>query len=381
MRIAQVTPLTESVPPQTYGGTERVVSYLTEALVRLGHDVTIYASGDSVTTAELRACWPQSLRSDPDPRARDFVTVHEAMMQRVLAEADEFDVIHFHTGWMEFKHFKNHPTARCLTTLHGPIDVPDVNARLLRHKGYPLVSISDSQRAPLPDLNWLGTVYHGLPDTLAVADTGKRDYLAFLGRIAPDKRPDLAIEIASRAGLPLKIAAKVDRVDEEYFQTVIRPMLDRPGIEFVGEVNEADKMRFLAGARALIFPIDWEEPFGLVMIEAMACGTPTVAFRRGSVPEVLDEGQTGFIVRTLDDAVAALDRLDTFDRHVIRDVFRRRFSSSRMAQDYVRIYEGMLGHLHVPHGGTATLRQPAIYAGDHRRSVAAAAAGAAAARG
>lgn len=354
MRIAQVAPLTESVPPQTYGGTERVVSYLTEALVRLGHDVTLYASGDSLTTAELRECCPCSLRLDPE--AGDTIAVHERMIRRVLAERGEYDIIHFHTGWYEFSHFID-STTPCLATMHGRLDIEQMQRRLRQFNGFPLVSISDAQREPVPDVNWVGTIYHGLPDILTVADTGKRDYLAFLGRISPEKRPDLAIEIAQRAGWPLKIAAKVDPVDRAYFDAVIRPLLSLPGVEFIGELGEADKMRFLAGAHALVFPIDWPEPFGLVMTEAMACGTPIVAFRRGSVPEIVDEGVTGYVVRTPAEAADAIARVDGLSRQRMREIFRRRFSAKRMAIDHVQLYEKLI--LRYPHVRSGTrLHQP-----------------------
>lgn len=339
MRIAQVAPLTESVPPRTYGGTERVVSYLTESLVKLGHDVTLYASGDTVTSATLRACCRRSLRTDPE--AGDPVLVHLQMMQRVLADAPTFDVIHFHTGWCEFPIFSGHAFA-CLTTLHGPLDVPDIQTRLRQAPDFPFVSISDAQRTPLPSACWLGTVHNGIPEVLPRRGSFGRDYLAFVGRICPEKRPDLAIEIARQAGLELKIAAKVDRVDQEYFDTVIRPLLASPGVEFVGELGEAEKMAFLAGARALVFPIDWPEPFGLVMIEAMACGTPVVAFRRGSVPEVIEDGVSGYIVDDAAGAVAALARLDALDRKRISAEFRKRFSAQRMADGYLDLYRLLL---------------------------------------
>ncbi|HEX6980250.1 MAG TPA: glycosyltransferase family 4 protein [Alphaproteobacteria bacterium] len=339
MRIAQVAPLTESVPPQTYGGTERVVAYLTDALVKLGHEVTLYASADSGTAAELRACCERSLRLAPG--IGDPIQIHEQMMQRVLAESAEFDIIHFHTAWYEFPVFANCATP-CLTTAHGRLDVQIMKQRLREFRGFPLVSISDAQRQPVPDVNWVGTIYHGLPDILAVADTGRRDYLAFLGRISPEKRPDLAIKIARRAGWPIKIAAKVDPVDAAYFESEIRPLLSLPGVEYVGELDEADKMRFLAGAHALLFPIDWPEPFGLVMIEAMACGTPVIAFRRGSVPEVLESGVTGYIVDDVAQAAAAVAEVGRLNRHRIRDVFRRRYSAMRMAADHVRLYEALI---------------------------------------
>jgi glycosyltransferase involved in cell wall biosynthesis len=343
MRIAQVAPLTESVPPQGYGGTERVVSYLTEELVQLGHDVTLYASGDSETSADLRACCERALRLDPniaDP-VRVFHESHERMMQRVLAEAGEFDLIHFHIGWHEFPHFL-HSVTPCVTTMHGRLDVDDMNERLRQYTGFPLISISDDQRRPIPDVNWVRTIYHGQPDTLTVPGAAERGYLAFLGRISPEKRPDLAIEIARRAGWPIKIAAKVDPVDRVYFETKIKPLLSLPGVEFIGEVGESDKMRFLAGAHALLFPIDWPEPFGLVMIEAMACGTPVVAFRRGSVPEVIEDGLTGFVVDTVEQAVQAIPRIGHLDRQTLRAVFRQRFSVKRMAADHVALYEGLI---------------------------------------
>jgi glycosyltransferase involved in cell wall biosynthesis len=345
MRIAQVAPLTESVPPQAYGGTERVVSYLTEELVQLGHEVTLYASGDSVTSAELRPCCERALRLDPgigDP-VQVFHDSHERMMQRVLAEAGEFDLIHFHLGWHEFPHFVHSPTP-CVVTMHGRLDVPDMQKRFRQYPSFPLISISDDQRRPLPDQNWVATIYHGQPDTLTVAGAAKRDYLAFLGRISPEKRPDLAIQIAQRAGWPIKIAAKVDPVDRVYFETEIRPLLSLPGVEFIGEVGESDKMRFLAGAYALLFPIDWPEPFGLVMIEAMAGGTPVIAFRRGSVPEVIEHGVTGFVVDTVEEAAAAIPAVDRLDRQTLRSIFRQRFSVRRMAADHVRLYKAMVAN-------------------------------------
>jgi glycosyltransferase involved in cell wall biosynthesis len=348
MRIAQIAPLTESVPPQTYGGTERVVAYLTEALVQLGHDVTLYASGDSSTTAELRACADVALRFDP--QIDDPAEMHEKMMKRVLAEAGEYDIIHFHLGWYELPHFANSPVP-CVTTMHGRMDMPaGLGERLATAPGFPLVSISDAQRAPQPNSNWVRTVYHGLPDTLAIANRAKRDYVAFLGRISPEKRPDRAIEIARRAGWPIKIAAKVDRVDREYYEAVIAPLLVGADVEFVGEVGEADKMRFLAGAHALLFPIDWPEPFGLVMIEAMACGTPVIAYDRGSVREVITDGETGFIVDGIESAAKAVAEVDRLDRGQIRTTFRRRFTAQRMARDYLRLYETVIErHAHA-HG-------------------------------
>jgi glycosyltransferase involved in cell wall biosynthesis len=345
MRIAQVAPLTESVPPQAYGGTERVVSYLTEELVQLGHKVTLYASGDSETSAELRACSERALRLDPtiaDP-VRVYHESHERMMRRVLAEAGEFDLIHFHIGWHEFPHFMR-SAVPCVSTMHGRLDIPDMQHRLRAYPGVPLISISNDQRRPVMDANWAATIYHGQPDTLTVPGAAERKYLAFLGRISPEKRPDLAIEIAQRAGWPIRIAAKVDPVDQVYYDTKIRPLLALPGVEFIGEVGESDKMRFLAGAHALLFPIDWPEPFGLVMIEAMACGTPVIAFRRGSVPEVVEHGLTGFVVDTLDEAVQAVSAVDRLNRLTLRMVFLDRFSVKRMAADHVRLYEALVEH-------------------------------------
>jgi glycosyltransferase involved in cell wall biosynthesis len=346
MRIAQVTTLAESVPPRAYGGTERVVSYLTEALVGLGHEVALYASADSVTSAELRACCARSLRSAPT--SADPIAIHEIMMRRVLAESADFDIIHFHTGWFEFPLFAGKGIP-CLSTMHGPMGRQDIQERVRRFRSLPLVSISHAQRAPIADANWIGTIYHGLPNALAVADKRERDYLAFLGRISPEKRPDLAIEIAWRAGFPLKLVAKVDAADKAYFDAVIRPLLAAPDIEFIGELGEADKMRFLAGARALVFPIDWAEPFGLVMIEAMACGTPVIAFRKGSVPEVVDHGITGFIVDDVKGAVDAVMEVGRLDRERIRENFRRRFSSLRMANDYIVLYKSMIARRRQPH--------------------------------
>jgi glycosyltransferase involved in cell wall biosynthesis len=339
MRIAQVAPLTESVPPKTYGGTERIVSYLTDALVDLGHEVTLYASGDSVTRATLKACHPCALRADAEQPGPDMP--HQRMMLRVLNDADAYDVIHFHVGWFEFPLFA--PLAhKCLTTLHGRLDVPSAQERLSQYPSFPLVSISNAQRLPLPHLAWQGTIYHGLPQELMPEPVAERDYVVFLGRISPEKRPDLAIDIARRAGISIKIAAKVDRADLEYHEAVIRPLLDLPGVEFLGELGEHDKMTLLAGAKALLFPIDWPEPFGLVMIEAMACGTPVIAFRRGSVPELITDGVTGFIVGTASEAVESVNQIDRLDVRHIRDIFRQRFTAERMAQDHVYQYRALL---------------------------------------
>jgi len=335
MRIAQVSPLCESVPPRLYGGTERVVSYLTEALVQQGHDVTLFASGDSTTAARLVPCCEQALRlagvTDPTP-------LHVLMAEHVLHHADQFDVIHFHVDAIHLPVARRCPTPT-VTTLHGRLDLPGLPALYAEFGELSLVSISDAQRAPLPWARWLGTVHHGLPQDLYAFRPHPDDYVAFLGRISPEKRVDRAIEIARRAGIPLRIAAKIDPVDREYYQAEIAPLFELPGVEYVGEVGEADKAEFLGRARALLFPIDWPEPFGLVMIESFACGTPVVAYRRGSVPEVIDEGVTGRIVDDVEGAAAALADIDALDRRRIRATFERRFSASRMARDYVELYK------------------------------------------
>ncbi|MDY0882240.1 glycosyltransferase family 4 protein [Dongia soli] len=342
MKIAQIAPLAESCPPRLYGGTERIVSYLTEELVRQGHDVTLFASGDSKTRAELVACCETALRLSP--LVRDPVPYHMRMLEEVRRRADEFDVLHFH---IDFLHY---PMAaafsdRMITTLHGRLDLPDLAPFYSALPDYPLVSISNAQRRPMPKVNWAGTVYHGLPeDLLPFTASPKGDYLAFLGRISPEKRPDRAIELAVRAGLKLKIAAKVDQADQAYWNELIGPMVARhPNVEFVGEINEHQKADFLGNARALLFPIDWPEPFGLVMIEAIACGTPVVAFRNGSVPEVIDDGVTGFIVDTLEEAVAAVGKLERLDRREVRATFSKRFTVERMALDYLSIYRNLPG--------------------------------------
>jgi glycosyltransferase involved in cell wall biosynthesis len=341
MRIAQIAPLIESVPPRLYGGTERIVSYLTEELVRQGHEVTLFASGDSLTTAELVPCSERALRLDAT--VRDPLPYYMVMLDRVRRRAREFDVIHFHIDYLHFPLFRE-LAARTLTTQHGRLDLPDLPVAYRAFPEFPLVSISDDQRRPCPDWYWLRTVHHGLPVNLYPFSPLDQDgYLAFLGRICPEKRPDHAIEIARRAGLPLKIAAKVDRVDQVYFDEVIRPLLRDPLIEFVGEIGEQEKAAFVGGARALLFPIDWPEPFGLVMIEAMACGTPVIAYRRGSVPEVLEDGWTGFLVDDVAGAVAAVADLDRLDRSLIRARFEQRFTTRRMAKDYVAAYSSLAG--------------------------------------
>lgn len=340
MRIAQVAPLIESVPPRGYGGTERVVSYLTEELVRLGHAVTLFASGDSVTAAELMPCAPKALRHEPG--IRDVIPYYLLMLDRVREQADRFDIVHFHIDQFHFPLFR--PRAgRTLTTLHGRQDLPDLKALYLGFSDMPLVSISQAQRQPVATANFVATVHHGLPlDLYQPVLHPRGGYLAFLGRIAPEKRPDRAIRIARSLGLPLKIAAKVDAADETYFRSTIAPLLEGPGVEFLGEIDDRQKNAFLGEALALLFPIEWPEPFGLVLIEAMACGTPVLAFRRGSVPEIIENGVTGCIVESEEEALAAMPRLLALDRAAIRRRFERRFSVTRMAQDYLAIYRKLL---------------------------------------
>jgi glycosyltransferase involved in cell wall biosynthesis len=333
MRIAQIAPLYESVPPRLYGGTERVVSFLTEELVRQGHDVTLFASGDSQTSARLVAGSPRALRL---ARVADSLPHHFALLERVYREHERFDVLHFHVDYLHFP-FSRRSRASRLTTLHGRLDLPDLPVVFGEYPEEQVVSISDAQRAPIPEIGWAGTVHHGLPPKMLQQGDGRGGYLAFLGRISPEKRADRAIEIAHRVGLPLKIAAKVDRVDEEYFQAQIAPLLGG-GAEFVGEIGDREKQEFLGNAAALLFPIDWPEPFGLVLIEAMACGTPIVAFRRGSVPEIVEHGVSGVIVDDVDGAVAAMPRVLQLARGTCRAAFDRRFTAERMAADYLRIY-------------------------------------------
>lgn len=337
LRIAQIAPLAERCPPALYGGTERVVSYLTEELVAQGHEVTLFASGDSLTAATLVPCAPRALRLSDD--VRDALPHNMIMLENVMRRADEFDILHFHIDLMHAPVVRDF-AQRTLTTLHGRLDLPDLAPFYRAFPRLPLVSISDFQRRPLPPVNWAGTVYHGLPPETLAFNARAGGYLAFLGRISPEKRPDRAIEIAVKSGLPLKMAAKIDRVDQAYWDEKIAPLVRaHPNVEFVGEISEAQKSAFLGGARALLFPIDWDEPFGLVMIEAMACGTPVIAYRRGSVPEVIDHGRSGFIVTNIEDAVGAVGRLDTLDRARVRHTFEERFTAKRMTQDYVALYQ------------------------------------------
>jgi glycosyltransferase involved in cell wall biosynthesis len=340
MKIAQIAPLIESVPPRLYGGTERIVSYLTEELVLLGHEVTLFASGDSITAADLVPCVPRALRLDTG--VRDPIPYYMLMLDRVRQRADDFDILHFHIDQFQFPLFR--PVAgRTVTTLHGRQDLPDLLPLYVGFNDMPLVSISNAQRLPVPNANFAATVYHGLPKGLhRPVATPRGEYLAFLGRISPEKRPDRAIKIAKALGIPLKIAAKVDRADDNYFRTQIEPLLDGPGVEFVGEIDEHQKTQFLGEAQALLFPVDWPEPFGLSMIEAMACGTPVLAFRCGSVPEIVEDGLTGVIVDTVEEAIAALPRVIALDRNKVRERFEQRFSATRMAEDYVNVYRSLL---------------------------------------
>lgn len=348
MRIAQVAPLHESVPPHRYGGTERVVSYLTEELVRQGHEVTLYASGDSSTRARLVPGCRRSLRLDT--ACLDPLSHHVLMLERVFQRATSFDIVHFHVEYLHFPFARARPIPH-VGTLHGRLDLPELHPLFNEYRDMPLVSISRSQRTPLPALNWQAIVPHGLPPERYRFHPDRGDYLAFLGRISPEKRVDRAIDIAARAGLPLRIAAKVDRADREYFENVIEPLLDAPGVEYIGEIGDEEKSDFLGNARALLFPIDWPEPFGLVMIEAMACGTPVIAYRNGSVPEVIEHGATGFVVERREDAIAAVQGVGSLSRARCRETFERRFTVQRMARDYLHLYERLAEPM--PHASTA----------------------------
>jgi len=339
MNIAQIAPLYESVPPAYYGGTERVVSYLTEKLVEMGHQVTLYASGDSITKARLRPVCRRALRLDKD--SVEPVADHVYLAERVFQEAAEFDVVHSHIDYVAFPLLRRMKTPH-MTTLHGRLDLVNLYNLFREFDDEPLVSISNHQRAPLAWADWHGTVYHGLPENLYSFRAEQGQYLAFLGRISPEKRVDQAIRIAERAGLPMKIAAKVDKMDKDYFDTVIKPLLNHSGVEFVGEISEAEKSDFLGNAFALLFPIDWPEPFGLVMIEALACGTPVIARLRGSVPEIIDHGTTGFVINDIDGAVQAVRDIPRLSRKRCRQVFEERFTATRMAADYVAIYEQLI---------------------------------------
>jgi glycosyltransferase involved in cell wall biosynthesis len=345
MHIAQVAPLTEAVPPKLYGGTERVVSWLTEELVALGHEVTLFASGDSVTNARLEAMWPRSLRLDGS--VRDPNALHIVLLELVYRRASEFDLIHFHLDYYPFSLFSRQPTP-FVTTMHGRLDLPEHQPVFDEFSSVPVVSISNAQRRALPQANWVRTVHHGLPEGLLRPKPIKPSYFAFLGRIAPEKGLDRAIRIAEHCGVPLKVAAKVDKADREYYEEQIRPLMNSPLVEYIGEINDADKSEFLSGAIALLVPIDWPEPFGLVMIEAMACGTPVIAFNRGSAPEVIEDDLTGFIVEDVNGAIGAVDRLGHLSRERIRRRFEERFTARRMALDYLSVYR-RLGDRVAPH--------------------------------
>jgi glycosyltransferase involved in cell wall biosynthesis len=339
MRIAQIAPLAESVPPKLYGGTERVVSWLTEELVAQGHDVTLFASADSQSGAKLVACVPQGLRLSG---IRCHLASHAVMLDRVKRHADQFDIIHFHVDLLQHVLFQD-MAHKCVTTLHGRLDLVDHHPIYRAFPQMPLVSISNSQRLPMPrNVNWLATIPHGLPVTEIAFHSRPGDYLAFLGRIAPEKRPDRAIEIAKRAGIRLKIAAKVDDADRKYFEETIQPLLQDSSVEFIGEITDAQKGDFLGNALALLFPIDWPEPFGLVMIEALSAGTPVIAWRNGSVPEVISDGVSGVIVDSIDQAVSAIGRIGLLSREAVRREFETRFTSTRMAHDYTRAYQRLL---------------------------------------
>ena len=347
MRIAQISPLMEAVPPKLYGGSERIVAYLTDALVAMGHEVTLFASGESITAATLAAACPQALRLDP--MIRDHVAPLMAMLETVAQRAGEFDVIHLHCDYLGYSALRRAGTP-FLATLHGRLDLPELKPLYTVFSDVPVVSISDAQRAPLPQAHYISTVPHGLPERLLLPGDGDGGYLAFLDRISPEKAPDRAIRIAALAGMKLKIAAKVDRVDQEYFKEQIEPLLAQPHVEFIGEITEVQKSEFLGNAAGLLFPIAWREPFGLAMIEAMACGTPVVAMRNGSVPEVVDEGVTGFIVASEPDAASAARRLHLLDRSRIRQVFEERFTAERMAEDYVALYRRLIAGAELARG-------------------------------
>ncbi|WP_414637920.1 glycosyltransferase family 4 protein [Aliidongia sp.] len=329
----------EAVPPKLYGGTERIVAYLTDELVELGHDVTLFASGDSQTKAKLAAVWPHALRLDPT--MRDYLAPHIILLETLARRAHEFDMIHLHIDYLGYPLLQRIDVP-FVTTLHGRLDLPELRQVYETFSEVPVVSISDSQREPLPIANYVDTIYHGLPRRLLKAGTGSGGYLAFIGRISPEKAPDAAIRIAGAAGMNIKIAAKIDKVDQAYFEEHVEPLLALPHVEFIGEIDEFQKSEFLGNAAGLLFPIAWREPFGLAMIEAMACGTPVVAMRQGSVPEVIEEGVSGFIVENEDEAIAAVRRLPELDRAKVRHAFDTRFTGRRMAEDYVRLYERLI---------------------------------------
>lgn len=352
LRIAQVAPLYESVPPRLYGGTERIVSYLTEELVAAGHDVTLFAAGDSQTAAHLVTGCPRALRS---ARCVDAVALHLAMVERVARRADDFDLIHFHIDYLHFPVSVRERYAN-VTTLHGRLDIPEIRSMFAQFTDLPMVSISDAQRAPLPDLAWRGTVHHGFPRDLYHFEPRSGDYLAFLGRISPEKGLDHAIEIAGRTGHRLRVAAKIDAADQDYYRDHIRPLLRQPHVEFLGEIGERDKQELLGGARALVFPIDWPEPFGMVMAEALACGTPVIAYRGGSVVEVIEHGITGFVCDGMRHAIAAVGCLHELSRAACRRAFESRFTAGRMAGDYTAIYHRVMENRNDDHGDSDQAR-------------------------
>jgi glycosyltransferase involved in cell wall biosynthesis len=339
MKIAQVAPLYESVPPKFYGGTERVVSYLTEELVRQGHEVTLFASGDSVTNARLISNTEKALRLNA--KCSDHLSHHIVQLQEIAERANEFDIIHFHNDYIHFP-ISVHFNVPHVTTLHGRMDLPELQHVYNKFPQQPVISISNKQREPMPQANWVGTIYHGLPANLLNIGTGEGNYLAFIGRISPEKRVDRAIEIAKAIGLQLKIAAKIDSEDQKYFDSHIKQLLDDPLIEFIGEINEDQKERFLGDALAMLFPVDWPEPFGMVMIESMACGIPVIAFNCGSVPEVIDDGESGFIVNSVDESIKAVEKLNKLSKRNVRNCFEQRFTAERMTRDYIEIYQKMI---------------------------------------
>jgi glycosyltransferase involved in cell wall biosynthesis len=362
MKIAQISPLMESVPPRLYGGSERIVSYLTDELVRQGHDVTLFASGDSVSSANLVRCVPMALRLDAN--VKDPIPYYMLMLDRVREMADEFDILHFHIDQFHFPLFRQ-IAQRTVTTLHGRQDLHDLKPLYVGFSDMPLVSISNSQRKPIANANFAATVYHGLPaQTLKPNYKPSGDYVAFLGRISPEKRPDRAIRIAQALGLRIKIAAKIDKVDEAYFREHIASLFNLPGVEYIGEIDERSKSEFLGEANALLFPIDWPEPFGLSMIEAMACGTPVLAFRCGSVPEIIDPGVTGLIVDSMDEAIRVMPQVLALDRRAVRQKFEQRFSASRMAKDYVQVYRSLIKQQALPERDhPVSRRQPELEQG------------------
>lgn len=360
MRIAQVAPLTEAVPPRLYGGTERVVYWLTEELNALGHEVTLYASGDSRTSGKLEAVWPRALRLDGS--IRDPNALHIMMLEHVRQRAHEFDILHFHLDYYPFSLFARQPTP-FVTTLHGRLDLPEHQPLFATFSALPVVSISNAQRRPVPHAGWVRTIHHGLPANLLMPKPARPSYFGFLGRIAPEKGVDRAIQIAKSAGIPLKLAAKVDKVDREYFESKIKPQIDGVNVEYIGEITDAEKSDFLSGAVALLVTIDWPEPFGLVMIEAMACGTPVIAFNRGSVPEIIEDGLTGFIVEDTQGAIGAAYRLTELSRDRIRARFEERFTARRMATDYLSVYRSLMERAE-PHLKLVVDGKPTLAAAD-----------------